>query len=68
MFLTLAATSLLPIVIVLLVVGLGLFLVNKYWPMDGKIKTIINWTVVIVVIVWLLRAFGLLSYLKDISV
>lgn len=49
------------IIIVLIVVGLLLWLVNNYIPMDGKIKSILNAVVVILVILWLLRAFGLLS-------
>jgi hypothetical protein len=49
------------IIIVLIVVGVLLWLVNNYIPMDGKIKSILNAVVVIVVILWLLQAFGLLS-------
>jgi len=65
---TLASVALLPVVVVLLVVGLGLFLINKYWPMDGKIKNILNIVVVVAVIIWLLRIFGLFSYLNSVSV
>ena len=50
---------LMTIVITLIVVGVLLWLVNAYVPMDGKIKTILNAVVVIAVILWLLRAFGL---------
>ena len=56
------------ILIVLIVAGLLLWLVNTYIPMDGKIKTIFNVVVVIVVIVWLLKVFGLFSYLMGIHV
>ena len=49
------------IIIVLVVVGILLWLINNYVPMDGKIKSILNAVVVIVVILWLLQAFGLLS-------
>ena len=49
------------VIIVLIIVGILLWLVNNYIPMDGKIKSILNVVVVIVVILWLLRAFGLLS-------
>jgi len=49
------------IIIVLIVVGILLWLVNNYIPMDGKIKSILNAVVVIAVILWLLQAFGLLS-------
>ncbi|WP_176488976.1 Thivi_2564 family membrane protein [Rhizorhabdus dicambivorans] len=49
------------VIIVLVIVGILLWLINNYVPMDGKIKSILNAVVVIVVILWLLQAFGLLS-------
>jgi hypothetical protein len=58
----------LTILIVLIVVGVLLWLVNTYIPMDRKIKSILNAVVVIVVIIWLLKAFGLLSSLQNIHV
>ena len=59
---------LLTILIVLIVAGVLLYLVNNYIPMDHKIKTILNIVVVIVVIVWLLKLFGVLTYLKGIQI
>jgi len=56
------------LVIVLVVVGVLLWLVNTYIPMDGKIKNILNAVVVIAVVIWLLQAFGLLETLKSIHV
>ncbi len=52
--------SLITIIVVLVIVGVILWLVNSYIPMDRKIKTILNIVVVILVVLWLLRAFGLL--------
>ena len=49
------------LVITLIVVGVLLWLVNTYIPMDGKIKQIVNVVVVIAVVLWLLQAFGLLG-------
>ena len=49
------------IIIVLIIVGVLLWLINNYIPMDCKIKSILNAVVVIVVILWLLQAFGVLS-------
>lgn len=60
--------SLLTVVIVLIVVGVLLWLVNTYIPMDGKIKGILNAVVVIAVVIWLLQAFGLLDSLNSIHV
>lgn len=58
----------LTVLIVLIVVGVLLWLVNSFIPMDHKIKTILNVVVVIVVIIWLLQAFGLLHSLQGIKV
>ena len=60
--------SLLSIIVVLIVVGVLLCLINTYIPMDGKIKGILNAVVVIVVVLWLLQAFGLLNGLAGIRV
>jgi len=59
---------LLNIFIVLIVVGVLLWLVNTYIPMDRKIKSILNVVVVILVVIWLLKAFGLFSSLTSINV
>lgn len=58
--------SLLNIIIVLIVVGVLLWLVNNYIPMDSKIKNLLNGVVVIFVVIWLLQAFGLIGSLKNI--
>ena len=57
---------LLTVVITLIVVGVLLWLVNTYIPMDGKIKSILNAVVVIAVVIWLLYAFGVLNGAGDI--
>lgn len=59
---------LLTILIVLVVVGVLLWLVNTYIPMDRKIKSILNAVVVILVVIWLLKAFGLLDNIKGIRI
>ncbi|HXM40841.1 MAG TPA: Thivi_2564 family membrane protein [Bryobacteraceae bacterium] len=50
---------LLNLVVILIVVGVALYLINRYIPMASSIKTILNVLVVIVVCVWLLQAVGL---------
>jgi len=60
--------SLLNIVIILIVVGVLLWLVNAYIPMDSKIKGILNAVVVIAVVLWLLQAFGVLGSLGGVRV
>jgi hypothetical protein len=54
-------TPLINLIITLIVVGVVLYLINNYLPMDGKIKSILNIVVVIAVILWLLRSFGMLG-------
>lgn len=56
------------VVIVLIVVGVLLWLVNRFIPMARSIKSILNAVVVIAVILWLLNVFGLLSSLSAITV
>jgi len=60
--------SLMSLAITLIVIGVLLWLVNTYIPMDGKIKKILNIVVVICVVVWLLYAFGILGRAGDIRV
>ena len=56
------------LVIVLLVVGVLLWVVNTYIPMDRKIKNILNIVVVIVVVLWLLQVFGVLGSLDNLRI
>ncbi len=59
---------LLQILIVLIVVGVLLWLVNRFIPMQGTIKSILNAVVVIAVVLWLLNIFGLFHSLSRIHV
>ncbi|OGB60048.1 MAG: hypothetical protein A2Y94_14225 [Caldithrix sp. RBG_13_44_9] len=56
------------VVIVLIVVGVLLWLVNQYIPMDKKIKSILNIVVIIAVVLWLLNAFGIFSSVGNIHI
>ncbi|MDD2529237.1 MAG: hypothetical protein PHW35_14785 [Lentimicrobiaceae bacterium] len=58
----------LTIVIVILVVGVILWLINRYIPMQRTIKNILNAVVVIVLVIWLLKVFGLLDSLQNLTV
>jgi hypothetical protein len=62
------AMPLLTIVLVLIGVGVLLWFVNNYIPMDGKIKSILNLVVVVVVAVWLLQTFGIIGSLKALQI
>ena len=56
------------ILLALIVVGVLLWLVNRFIPMQGTIKSILNSVVVIGVVLWLLNAFGLFHTLSRIRV
>jgi len=56
------------LLIVLVVAGVVLWLVNTYIPMDRKIKNILNIVAVIIIVIWLLRAFGILGSLNNIRI
>jgi len=56
------------LVIVLIVVGVLLWLVNTYIPMDRKIKNILKIVVVIVVVIWLLQVCGVLGSMDSIRI
>ncbi len=59
---------LISLIITLVVIGVLLWLINTYIPMDGKIRKLLNVVVVICVVVWLLYAFGILDRSGDIRV
>lgn len=59
---------LIEIVVVLIVVGVLLWLINSYIPMAPAIKSLLNAVVVIVLIVWILKVFGLWSYIVNLRV
>ncbi|CDH46167.1 MAG: hypothetical protein IPL59_25655 [Candidatus Competibacteraceae bacterium] len=59
---------LIQLVIVLVVFGVILWAINTYIPMDGTIKKILNVVVILVVILFVLSAFGLLGSMQGIRV
>jgi len=59
---------LLHVVIILIVVGILLWLVNNYIPMQATIKRILNAVVVIAVVLWLLKVFGLLDAILNVHI
>jgi hypothetical protein len=59
---------LLTVLLVIIAAGVILWVVNSYIPMQSTLKRILNIVVVLIVIVWLLKIFGLFSYLTNITV
>ena len=57
---------LIQIVITLIIVGVLLWAVNRFIPMQSSINSILNGVVVIVVVLWLLNVFGVLDHLRNI--
>lgn len=60
--------SILTIILVIVVVGVLLWALNSFVPMDSKIKSILNIVVVILLILWLLQAFGVIGALSGVRV
>jgi hypothetical protein len=56
------------IVVFLIVVGVILWLVNSFIPMQTTVKKILNVVVIILLILWLLNAFGLFTHLHNIHI
>jgi hypothetical protein len=59
---------LIQLIIVLVVVGVLLWLVNSYIPMQANIKKILNVVVIIAVVLWLLSVFGVIGSLRGIRI
>jgi ABC-type multidrug transport system fused ATPase/permease subunit len=62
------AMPLVQVIIVLIVVGVILWLINRFIPMQSTIKNILNVVVIIAVVLWLLNAFGVLGSLSGIRI
>jgi hypothetical protein len=56
------------LVIILVVVGVVLWIINSYIPMQATIKKILNAVVIIGVIIWLLSVFGIIGPIQGIHV
>ena len=60
--------ALVNVVVVLIVVGVLFWLIKKFIPMDRKIKSILNFVVIIAVVLWLLSVFGLFDSIYSIYI
>ncbi len=56
------------VIIAIVAVGLLLWLVNRFIPMQGQIKSILNGVVVIVLVLWLANLFGIFDHLRQFHV
>ena len=57
----------LTVILVIIIVGVLLWLVNLI-PMQRTVKSILNFVVVILLVIWLLRVFGVLAYLQQLHI
>jgi hypothetical protein len=60
--------SLVTIIINILVVGVILWLINSYVPMQRTIKKILNAVIVVVLAVWLMKEFGVFDSFKNVGI
>lgn len=59
---------LLTIISIIIMVGVLLWTANAFLPMEGKVKSILNLVVIACLIVWLLRVFGIWTWLMGVHV
>lgn len=60
--------SLLTIIIVIVVIGLIMWAINTYIPMQPGVKKILNIAVIVILIIWILKALNVFSYMSNIRV
>lgn len=56
------------IIVAVVVIGVGLWAINRFVPMARPVKTILNVIVVAVLCLWLLQTFGIIGSIKSIRV
>ncbi|MEO8167928.1 MAG: Thivi_2564 family membrane protein [bacterium] len=56
------------VVLILIVVGVLLWLINNYIPMQATMKKILNAVVIIAVVLWLLNIFGLFHSFSNVRI
>ncbi len=59
---------LLTVILVIVAVGVLLWLINRFVPMQPTVKQILNGVVIIVLVIWLLKIFGVFSYFTGVHV
>ena len=58
----------LQLILAIVAVGVLLYCINRWVPMEGNIKTILNWVVIIALIILLLNVFGVFAWLSHFDV
>ena len=60
--------SLLALIVAIVIVGVVMYLINRFIPMEANIKTLLNVAVVIILVLWVLKAMGLFGSLANIRI
>jgi hypothetical protein len=60
--------SIINLIVILVIVGVGLWLINNFIPMQSTIKKLLNIVVVVAVVIWLLSVFGVIGSLSGVTV
>lgn len=60
--------SLTSLILAILIVALILWLINKYIPMNSKVKEILNILVVVFLILWILGILGVVGPINSIRI
>lgn len=60
--------NLIAIVLTLVVVGVLMWLLDTYVPLDATMKRIIHGLIIIVTVIWLLQTFGILAYMQNVNI
>lgn len=58
--------TLIDIVLIFVVVGLVMWLINAFIPMGGGIKSLLNVVVFVVMLIWVLRVFGVVGQIPGV--
>jgi hypothetical protein len=56
------------VLITIVAAGVLLWLVNRFIPMQGQIKSILNGVVVVVLVLWIANPYGLFQHLNQFHV
>lgn len=60
--------SLLTVILVLIVIGIVLYLIDRFVPMDATVKRILYIVVILVIVIWLMKALGLFAALSSVRI
>lgn len=55
------------VILAIALFGVLLWAINKFLPMDSKVKAILNVIAIIALIIWLLDQFGILAFLSKVK-